>query len=521
MTDPKAPPELGPSPMEVLLRYCEKARPQPWYPSAFCRESGIPRDVLDPHLDALRMSGLIRLTDWVPELGQGYVLTPAGETVVTNPHAMAALRKGSVPVVKAPPSHDDDLAPSVWDRGEAVRNAALLRPTSSPVTRTLIYLNITVFLVGWWVGGQLNPPVSLNDYLMNGDGRVFALTGGLRGVDLLRGQWWQLLTCCFVHAGLLHIGLNMYALSVLGPRAEQLWGRWRFLALYLIAGLAGSCAAMMSNPIGCVGASGAVYGLLGGEAIYLFMNWSHLPSQYAGAWLKSLIINAVLMILVNNLPNVSGAAHYGGAIGGGAAAFVLTFHRFGNRNQRRLALLGLVFLPVLSVGVLIHAMNTQLNWAALTRPKDVVAKQSEPENCEAKVMIPAHTAISAFLKLYKEGGEQNLSKKGPDRRTAEEAKALREALQERLDALTATRRRIETVGPYAGADVEKVRQLTLRLLEQCEALARLSQEELQSTVADADWRNKQRAEAAALEKVRETKDEWLETWKALVESLPQ
>src|SRR5688572_27227476 len=93
MNDPSVPP------LEAILRFCQKSAPSPWYPAAFVRETGFARDQLDPLLNEMRVNGLIRLTDWVPENGQGYVLTPAGEEAMRNPRLLNRLRAGQVPII--------------------------------------------------------------------------------------------------------------------------------------------------------------------------------------------------------------------------------------------------------------------------------------------------------------------------------------------------------------------------------------------------------------------------------------
>src|SRR5438270_11336783 len=106
-----------------------------------------------------------------------------------------------------------------------------------------------VFLYGAWVASQKG---LANVYLafMPGNGMVGLLEKlGSTDADLIRaGQWWRLLTGTFLHGGLLHIGMNMYALNSLGCFVEQTWGRWRLLAIYLVAGWGGSCLAMAYRP---------------------------------------------------------------------------------------------------------------------------------------------------------------------------------------------------------------------------------------------------------------------------------
>src|SRR5207247_3144872 len=77
---------------------------------------------------------------------------------------------------------------------------------------------------------------------------------------LEQGEWWRLLTCCFVHFGLLHLGMNMYFLYALGGMVESMWGHGRFLVLYPLAGFAGRCALAIRSS--GAGASGALWGVM-------------------------------------------------------------------------------------------------------------------------------------------------------------------------------------------------------------------------------------------------------------------
>ncbi|HZT80377.1 MAG TPA: hypothetical protein VFA26_09150, partial [Gemmataceae bacterium] len=79
---------------ETILRQCAAAAPEPWYPRDYAAAAGIDRDRLDPSLDALRLAGLIRLTDWVRGKGQGYALTPDGARLLNDPRGLARALDG-------------------------------------------------------------------------------------------------------------------------------------------------------------------------------------------------------------------------------------------------------------------------------------------------------------------------------------------------------------------------------------------------------------------------------------------
>ncbi len=148
--------------------------------------------------------------------------------------------------------------------------------------------------------------------------------GALFGPAVEAGDYYRLVTAGFLHAGLLHIAFNMYLLYLLGKELEPEIGSARFLALYLSSLLAGSFGALLFEPAALtVGASGAVYGLMGAAAAILYSRGIN-PLQTS---IGSLIIfNLVLSFVI---PNVSVGGHIGGLVGGAIAGFAFS------RGERR------------------------------------------------------------------------------------------------------------------------------------------------------------------------------------------
>jgi membrane associated rhomboid family serine protease len=344
--------------LEMILRECAGARPQPWYPSEYAQATGLARAALDPPLDQLRLGGLIRLTDWEQGKGQGYTLTPAGEQVLDKPRLLGRLREGVVPVARvaerAP--RGQEQKPPGWERAKAVKDA-LLGSSRPVVTLWLVAANILLFVAGAAVAHQDG---ALGAYLATSLGRqeggadvdkakeIRHRFGMLHRDDILgHNEWWRLLGCCFVHVGFLHLAMNMYALYVLGPLAEKMWGSARFLILYLISGLCGSCAAMVLSPSSAVaGASGAICGVIGMLAAWVYLNRPYLPPDLAGSWMRGILINVVLIAFISFLPGISFAGHLGGGVGGLIAAVPMVYSRFGHGWQRWLGLLGALAVPL-------------------------------------------------------------------------------------------------------------------------------------------------------------------------------
>ncbi|HET7689088.1 MAG TPA: rhomboid family intramembrane serine protease [Nocardioidaceae bacterium] len=155
------------------------------------------------------------------------------------------------------------------------------------------------------------------------------------------GAWWQLVTSMFTHVQFLHLAYNMAALWLLGPRLEVVLGRARFLALYLVSGLVGSTVVYgLSDPNDLtIGASGAVYGLLGGLLVIAHKvrgNVQDLALWVAFGFLLTIII-----------PNISWQAHLGGFVGGTALTAALVYAPRENRSSLQwAAIAGVTVLAV-------------------------------------------------------------------------------------------------------------------------------------------------------------------------------
>jgi rhomboid protease GluP len=325
--------EPASDPLEDILRQCDAAKPDPWYPKEYAEKTGIPPASLDPYLDRLRLGGLIRLTDWVQGKGQGYVLTTEGLRVLHSSWAMSRLRAGHLTAAReetAPSPAEKRGGLTTFDRGEIIRHA-LLAPSTPYVTRLLFWANVMVFLIGlmWaqqqqlvnqYLGGT-SPPV------LNILHRLGAMTVG----DLARGEWWRLLSCCFVHFGLPHIAMNMLGLYLVGPLVERMWGHWRFLTIYLISGLVGSCAMSLTLGPGHLGAgaSGALWGMMVSMAVWVYLNRRFLPRPLVSSWLGQLGMLLILNVIISMLPDISAAGHFGGGFGGLVAGVLLHYQRFG------------------------------------------------------------------------------------------------------------------------------------------------------------------------------------------------
>jgi membrane associated rhomboid family serine protease len=345
--------------LEMILRECAAAAPEPWYPSSYAQQTGVSRDRLDTDLDRLRLGGLVSLTDWVQGKGQGYALTAEGAELLASPRRLQRLRDNGVapkPLEPPPPAPTGRLTP--WERGEAVR-ATLLNPIRPRVTLTLLFLNILVFVIGMAMamnrGAELNAIV--DDFRRDGKDRdtITDVQTELGAVNrprvILLNQWWRLFSYMFVHMGVIHLFMNMYFLYSLGPLLESMWGSVRFLVLYVVSGLAGGVAVVLANSA-AIGASGALCGLLGSMPVWIVLNRAYLPAQVTTPWLRNIFMNIIMIVLLSLMPFVSTAGHFGGGLAGALVAFPLLYNRFGHGWQPWLGLAGILAVPIVSLGLL-------------------------------------------------------------------------------------------------------------------------------------------------------------------------
>ena len=441
-----------PPPFESLLQMIAQATPRPWYPIDFTTSKGVPHDRLDGPLDQLRVAGLVAFTPWVGGKGQGYELTPHGIDVLRSPRLMAGLRRGYLPAareVALEEDHDPQVSGTILGRGDAVRRA-LANPGKPQLTKALIIINIIVFGVALFIG--LRDGAGANTVLVGGNLKVLRLTGAVSGADLVDGQWWRLLTCCFVHIGGLHLAMNMYCLWVLGSQVENLWGRYRFLIIYLLSGLGGSCAAMAYNPHTILaGASGAIWGIMASFPTWLLINRVHLPKQLVSNGLSQMSRIILINVFISFIPGISWTAHFGGALVGAVVAILLNQHRFG-RDPVRWLWIGLVaVIPVLCVGGVIRQKESDVRWRKEVRE---AAENKRDKSAQEEIADYNKNHINEVLAVRTEAeaaadAADELRTKFPPNQRPKPAVADRlNKLQAARARIEAAERRLENAGPY-------------------------------------------------------------------------
>jgi membrane associated rhomboid family serine protease len=240
--------------------------------------------------------------------------------------------------------------PATRIRPRPVRRAPgiALATGTAPITRALIAINVAIYLLTAAQGRGLNSPggAVLNKFILIGSN---AQLGPFAPGDLAHDhQWWRLVTAMFLHASIIHIGFNMFALYVIGTPVEQYLGKVRYLGLYFVSGLAGSAGALLQAPFTPeLGASGAIFGILGAM---LIIEWQ-ITGRLAGNAMTWIVINLALSFTISN---ISWGGHVGGLIGGILITLGYAHWRDGRAQYGQIGIpgvLGLVAVAAASVAV--------------------------------------------------------------------------------------------------------------------------------------------------------------------------
>lgn len=156
----------------------------------------------------------------------------------------------------------------------------------------------------------------------NFDANVLAKFGANNILLIKNGEMWRLLTCAFLHVGLIHLVVNMYSLRVIGPSVEGLIGKGKFVFIYLISAISASLMSLVfvDSNIVSVGASGAIFGLMGA---LLYFGYHY--RLYLNDAIKTQIIPVILFNLIIGfmMPGIDNGAHIGGLIGGYIATMAI------------------------------------------------------------------------------------------------------------------------------------------------------------------------------------------------------
>jgi rhomboid protease GluP len=190
-------------------------------------------------------------------------------------------------------------------------------PARTPLTHLLLAVNVIVFVAMLSQGASL---------WHTSTGLQLAW-GANFGPATQDGQWWRLATAMFIHFGMLHLGMNMWALRDVGRLVERLYGPWRFAALYLGSGVLGNLLSLVvqGNQAVSGGASGAIFGLYGSLLVFLWRERRQVdPQEFRWLfWTATVFVTLIFAMGIWLVPGIDNSAHAGGFAVGALLARVL------------------------------------------------------------------------------------------------------------------------------------------------------------------------------------------------------
>lgn len=218
------------------------------------------------------------------------------------------------------------------DQRAKYQELARMMQTPSPVSYAIIGVIVLVYLWMLWIDARIDGNWTIDPRLS-----VY-LGANWRSVVVGESQGWRLLSAVFMHGSLIHIGFNAYAMYVLAPTFERLFGGGRLLILIVMAGLAGSLASLLTNGAPSVGLSGSIFGIVGGLWALTRKFKDYIPVDFAAqlrrGMIQVVIINLVLGFTIARIDN---AAHIGGLLGGAAVTFLMNSRLNQVRGQEQRA----------------------------------------------------------------------------------------------------------------------------------------------------------------------------------------
>jgi membrane associated rhomboid family serine protease len=306
----------------------------------------------------------------------------------------------------------------------------------TPFTYIFLAVNISIFVVMEFAGGTTN------------DATLMAF-GVKSNAEIDRGEVWRLLTPVFIHIGLLHLFFNSYALWMVGPQVEKLYGSARFVLLYALTGVAGVLGSYFYHPdVVSAGASGAIFGLFGVLAVFGLKYRKTIPPFFkraVGAGVLPVI--AINLVIGFSIPAIDNAAHISGLAAGGLLAFLLRFQEPGAQPTRLLTAAQLAVLLAVSASFYEVATNydgPSLSFQNLSRGWGHLAgmRSSSQEFIEA-----VNTAQQTFRVSADQLDEGNVK----------DLESLKTATAAAIDALEGV--------PSLGAEPDRLTSKLLRLME--------------------------------------------------------
>ncbi len=275
-----------------------------------------------------------------------------------------------------------EIATTQTKQAEEVNKVMKLSGSNLYATYGIIAINVLVFIL-MVINGAGIMEVNNNEVYIRWGSNYSPLT--------LSGDWWRLITCVFIHFGIIHLVMNSYALYMAGVYLEPMLGKTKYITAYLAMGVFASLASLWwhSEGVNSAGASGAIFGLYGVFLALLFTNL--IPKQMRTSLLQSIGVFVVFNLIYGAKAGVDNAAHIGGLLSGLIIGFIFypLLKKEDKGTKSNLALLAIIAVAILSA------------WMYLNSPGNKIG----PERREAELNYLKETKFpdgEKFYEKYKE-----------------------------------------------------------------------------------------------------------------------
>ncbi len=266
-----------------------------------------------------------------------------------------------------------------------------------PVTQWLIAVNVVVFVLMLFAGAGF----------WHGNNAVQLAWGANFGPATQDGQWWRLGSALFLHFGLLHIFMNMWALWDAGQLVERMFGPWRFAAIYFGSGIVGNLLSLVvqGNDAISGGASGAIFGSYGALIVFLWRERQQIErEEFRWLFRTALIFTGACIGLGFIIPGIDNSAHIGGLLGGVFLGLLLGRPLRHDSNRPWPVRLGAAFALVSATsGLLSHIPPPKYRWfaevAARQEIQAFLARESEIQHNWQELVAPQPFSDASPLEL--------------------------------------------------------------------------------------------------------------------------
>lgn len=205
--------------------------------------------------------------------------------------------------------------------------------------------------------------------------------------NIINGEWWRIISSMFLHIGIFHLFMNMFALYYLGTVVERIYGSWRFIIIYFFAGIGGGITSFAFSFNVSAGASGAIFGLFGALLFFGLIHKKIFFQTMGRGIITIIVINIVFGILV---PQIDMGAHLGGLIAGFLTS---AFVHLPRKKRISTQLISLMIFILLCIGLVIFGIdNSKKNIPDYMMNFDELFK-----NNEYIEVIPSHMYLSKSL----------------------------------------------------------------------------------------------------------------------------